>query len=181
MAFLESTDFEDAIRNAISIGGDSDTLAAITGGIAEAYYGIPRDLAEKALGYLSSDLLETVLAFYGEDGIAYKKQRVDISRLTRIQRMEQIKKRAEKQAAYLARTLDDFEAMEAEIAQLKEYYSSGLWMADFSEDEAGRIPGCISRGVLSEDGVYDLLAELESLRQRFEKLGKRNDKRRNNP
>lgn len=37
-AFLESTDFEDAIRNAISIGGDSDTLAAITGGIAEAYY-----------------------------------------------------------------------------------------------------------------------------------------------
>ena len=41
MAFLESTSFEDAIRNAISIGGDSDTIAAITGGIAEAYYGIP--------------------------------------------------------------------------------------------------------------------------------------------
>lgn len=40
-AFLESTSFEDAIRNAISLGGDSDTLAAITGGIAEAYYGVP--------------------------------------------------------------------------------------------------------------------------------------------
>ena len=39
IAFLESTDFEDAIRNAISIGGDSDTLACITGGIAEAFYG----------------------------------------------------------------------------------------------------------------------------------------------
>ncbi len=43
-AFLESTSFEDAIRNAISIGGDSDTLAAITGGIAEAYYGVPDDI-----------------------------------------------------------------------------------------------------------------------------------------
>jgi ADP-ribosylglycohydrolase len=39
--FLESTDFEDAIRNAISLGGDSDTLACITGGMAEAFYGEP--------------------------------------------------------------------------------------------------------------------------------------------
>ncbi len=51
-AFLESTSFEDAIRNAISIGGDSDTLAAITGGLAEAYYGVPTDMEEKALTYL---------------------------------------------------------------------------------------------------------------------------------
>jgi ADP-ribosylglycohydrolase len=41
VAFLDSTDFEDAIRNAISLGGDSDTLACITGGIAEAFYGLP--------------------------------------------------------------------------------------------------------------------------------------------
>lgn len=53
-AFLESTDFEDAIRNAISIGGDSDTIAAMAGGIAEAYYGVPEDLREKALSYLDS-------------------------------------------------------------------------------------------------------------------------------
>ncbi|MBK1986300.1 ADP-ribosylglycohydrolase family protein [Sphaerospermopsis aphanizomenoides BCCUSP55] len=47
IAFLESTDFEDAIRNAISIGGDSDTIACITGGIAEAFYGgVPVDIAE---------------------------------------------------------------------------------------------------------------------------------------
>lgn len=48
-AFLESTSFEDAIRNAISVGGDSDTLAAITGSIAEAFYGIPDDLREQAI------------------------------------------------------------------------------------------------------------------------------------
>jgi len=56
MAFLESDSFEDAIRNAVSIGGDSDTLAAITGGIAEACYGIPPDLKNKALGYLDNKL-----------------------------------------------------------------------------------------------------------------------------
>jgi len=56
-AFIESVSFEDAIRNAISIGGDSDTLAAITGGIAEAYYGIPPDLKEMALDFLNSELL----------------------------------------------------------------------------------------------------------------------------
>ena len=56
-AFFESTSFEDSIRNAVSIGGDSDTLAAITGGMAEAYYGVPYDLRQKALSYLDDDLL----------------------------------------------------------------------------------------------------------------------------
>ena len=55
-AFFESTSFEDAIRNAISIGGDSDTLAAITGGVAEAYYGVPAQLEQKALEYLDERL-----------------------------------------------------------------------------------------------------------------------------
>lgn len=55
-AFLESTSFEDAIRTAISIGGDSDTVAAITGSIAEAYYGVPEDIRNKALEYLDDDL-----------------------------------------------------------------------------------------------------------------------------
>lgn len=56
IAFLESTDFEDAIRNAISLGGDSDTLAAITGSIAEAAYGVPDWMRDKAFGYLDAQL-----------------------------------------------------------------------------------------------------------------------------
>lgn len=56
-AFHEADSFEDAIRNAISIGGDSDTLAAITGSVAEAYYGVPDELVVKALGYLDDELL----------------------------------------------------------------------------------------------------------------------------
>ncbi len=60
---FESTDFEDAIRNAISIGDDSDTIGAITGAIAEAYYGIPDEIKEKAKTYIPEDLLQMVIDF----------------------------------------------------------------------------------------------------------------------
>ena len=62
-AFFESTDFVDAIRNAISIGGDSDTIAAIAGGVAEAYYGIPTDVRNYALSFLDKDLLSILAKF----------------------------------------------------------------------------------------------------------------------
>ena len=65
-AFLESTDFEDAIRNAVSIGGDSDTIAAITGSIAGAYYGVPTVLrlqAELILRSYDSRMAEILKAF----------------------------------------------------------------------------------------------------------------------
>ena len=62
-AFFESTSFEDAIRNAVSVGGDSDTLAAITGAVAEAYYGIPEEMKETALSCLDERLLNIVERF----------------------------------------------------------------------------------------------------------------------
>lgn len=55
-AFLEASSFEDTVRNAVSIGGDSDTIAAIAGSLAEAYYGIPAALKAKALPYLDPEL-----------------------------------------------------------------------------------------------------------------------------
>ena len=58
--FLESNDFEEAIRNAISIGGDSDTIGAITGSIAEAFYGIPDKIKDQAKTYIPEDLLKIV-------------------------------------------------------------------------------------------------------------------------
>lgn len=63
IAFLESMDFEDAIRNAISLGGDSDTLAAITGSIAEAAYGVPEEISEKALSLLDDKLRDIYVKF----------------------------------------------------------------------------------------------------------------------
>ena len=56
IAFLESNSFEDALRNAVSLGGDSDTLACITGGIAEAFYGMPQELRAATLKRLPEDL-----------------------------------------------------------------------------------------------------------------------------
>lgn len=63
-AFLESTDYEDAVRKAISVGGDSDTIACITGGIAQAFYGgVPDAIAEQALDLLDARLREVTLEF----------------------------------------------------------------------------------------------------------------------
>lgn len=65
-AFLESNNFEDAIRNAISIGGDSDTIAAITGSIAEAYYGVPTGIRKHTLTFLDEELLTILIEFENE-------------------------------------------------------------------------------------------------------------------
>ena len=66
--FLESNSFEDAIRKAISIGGDSDTIAAITGSIAEVYYGIDNNLIKEVEKYLPEYIINIVNNFYKELG-----------------------------------------------------------------------------------------------------------------
>jgi ADP-ribosylglycohydrolase len=64
IAFLDSTDFEDAIRNAVSLGGDADTQAAIAGAIAEAYYrGIPSSILEKAWGKIPQSFQNVIVGF----------------------------------------------------------------------------------------------------------------------
>lgn len=62
-AFFESTGFEDAIRNAISIGGDSDTLAAITGAVSGAYYGVPEEIKIRALSFLDNRQKDIYISF----------------------------------------------------------------------------------------------------------------------
>ena len=63
IAFLESNSYESAIRLAVSLGGDTDTIACMAGGIAAAYYGIPDRLVERALTFLPDDMLEIVRKF----------------------------------------------------------------------------------------------------------------------
>ena len=63
-AFLESEDFEDAVRNAVSLGGDSDTLACITGGIADGFYGgVPDFIFQKVMGILDANLRSVTSEF----------------------------------------------------------------------------------------------------------------------
>ena len=60
ICFLDSDSFEDSIRNSISLNGDSDTLACITGSISEAYYGLDIELWERAKEYLPEDMMEVL-------------------------------------------------------------------------------------------------------------------------
>jgi ADP-ribosylglycohydrolase len=69
-SFFESTSFEDAIRNAISLGGDADTLACIAGGVAEAYYGVtPQDLARSVTAMLDDRLVTVIDQFRRRFGL----------------------------------------------------------------------------------------------------------------
>ena len=77
IAFLEGNDFEDCIRNAVSLGGDSDTLTAITGSIAEAFYGIPEYIKKKALFYLD-DEQKKIIKKYRNFLSSIRKHRIEL-------------------------------------------------------------------------------------------------------
>ena len=68
VAFLDGEDYEDSIRNAISIGGDSDTIGCITGSIAEAYFGVPADLRNSAMNYLPEETQSIISEFENKFG-----------------------------------------------------------------------------------------------------------------
>jgi ADP-ribosylglycohydrolase len=69
IAFLDSDSYEDAVRNAVSLGGDSDTLACITGGIAEAYYGpVSSDVCNMVKKILTEELWQITEQFYRKYG-----------------------------------------------------------------------------------------------------------------
>ena len=70
--------------------------------------------------------------------------------------------------------LDAFEDIRGSIEELEEYQSSGLWLEDFEADEAGALPEGTLRGVLSEDGLYDLLRDYDALLERLRGLGSDN-------
>ena len=66
VSFLDGENYEDCIRNAVSLGGDGDTQACIAGAIAEAFYGIPEDIREQAMEYLDETLTEYYLSYAEE-------------------------------------------------------------------------------------------------------------------
>ena len=68
-SFFEAKNFEDAIRNAVSIGGDSDTIACIAGSIAEALYGVPQAIREQVLSYLPEKFKALMNRFEEKFGI----------------------------------------------------------------------------------------------------------------
>ena len=89
-----------------------------------------------------------------------------------IARIRQMERRLDKALAAVKRltaALDKYEAVQEDIAVLDEYYGSELWRQDLADDEAGRLPEGLKRGVLSEDGIWNLLSESKELNERLKR------------
>ena len=90
--------------------------------------------------------------------------------IRRIEHMEACMDRCQEAANALACGLSAYEACTRERNELQNYYESGQWLRDYEADEAGKIPPEVKRGVLSQDALYDLLAEMDALRTRMQDL-----------
>ena len=84
--------------------------------------------------------------------------------LARIRQMERRFRAVTAAMKRLNAALDKWEAVQDDIAALSEYYSSQVWRKDFEDDEAGLLPEDLKRGVLSEDGLWNLLDSCKELR-----------------
>ena len=93
-----------------------------------------------------------------------------MDQIERITRMEKILDEAGAALSALEDALDRYAAVRESLAELEAYYSGGEWMRDFEDDSAGKLPGSLKRGVLSEDAVYDLLTDRNRLAERMREL-----------
>ena len=87
--------------------------------------------------------------------------------LQRIRKMERRLNRASAALKRLSSAIDKYEEAKEDIAALSNYYGSDLWKQDFADDEAGRLPANLKRGVLSEDGIWNLLEAHRELQKRM--------------
>lgn len=87
--------------------------------------------------------------------------------LQRIRQMERHLVRAASALERLSSALDKYEEAKADIAALASYYGSNDWKQDFADDEAGLLPKDLKRGVLSEDGIWNLLEAHQELQERM--------------
>lgn len=90
--------------------------------------------------------------------------------ITRIREMERRFNRAIAVVKRLTVALDKWETAQKDIAALNAYYVSGEWRKDFDDDEAGLLPADLKRGVLSEDGLWNLLEDCKELSQRLQEM-----------
>ena len=93
--------------------------------------------------------------------------------IARIRQMERHLNVATAAVKRLEGALDKWEAVQEAIAALKGYYGSDQWRQDYADDEAGLLPDDLKRGVLSEDGIWNLLTDVNELNQRIKRVTKK--------
>jgi hypothetical protein len=91
-----------------------------------------------------------------------------MKRIERIERMERNLERATNALRVLNDALDEYEAVQEALHELNSYYGSDTWKQDFSDDEQGRLPKNLKRGILSEDAIWNLLENYRTLKERLE-------------
>lgn len=87
-----------------------------------------------------------------------------MDRISRIQTMEDKFDKALRATAALDAALEQFRAISSDMEELIAYYESDLWREDFNADEEGKLPADLKRGVLSEDGIYNLITDYQRLK-----------------
>lgn len=87
------------------------------------------------------------------------------SQLDRIRAMEQALNESSAAVQALSAALAQYEAVLPQLSALEEYYVSPLWMQDYDDDSAGKLPADLCRGVLTQDALYDLLGENDQMKQ----------------
>ena len=93
-----------------------------------------------------------------------------MEQIERIRDMESCLDASEKAIRELSEVLSAYEEAQLQYRKLSDYYGSDQWMQDYADDEAGKLPRDLKRGVLSEDGVYDLITENRELLVRMLRL-----------
>lgn len=93
-----------------------------------------------------------------------------MEQIKRIKQMERRMNRASKAIKKLSEALDKYKEVQKDIAALSNYYDSDDWRQDFLDDESGRLPQDMKRGVLSEDGIWNLLSDDKELRGKLKKV-----------
>ena len=93
-----------------------------------------------------------------------------MKQIDRIKKMESIYDGSRKALDAMLEALEEYEKAQKDFRKLCDYYGSSLWMKDYEDDEAGKLPSDLKRGVLSEDLVYDLIREDHDLNARMLKI-----------
>ena len=93
-----------------------------------------------------------------------------MEQIKRIKTMERSLDRASQAVMKFSAALDDYAEAQADIRQLETYYGSNEWRKDFADDELGLLPKDLKRGVLSEDGIWNVLVNNQELKTRMREI-----------
>ena len=93
-----------------------------------------------------------------------------MEQVKRIKAMERSLDRASQAVMKLSAALDDYAVAQTDIRKLEKYYGSDEWRQDFADDEQGRLPQDLKRGVLSEDGIWNVLVNNRDLKSRMQEI-----------